>query len=105
MPISPFLLLHTLVTSFAKKTGDYVSLSPVDLRLIALTYQLECELGPEKGKTLREEPCRTVSVRDMGEPLTEDPLQWNELNIISQNPLSSCVREIGREGGMELHWG
>ena len=49
------------VTLFAKKTGDYSSLSSVDLRLIALTYQLECELGPERGTHLRTEPCPTVS--------------------------------------------
>ena len=46
---------------FAKKTGDYGSLSHVDMKLMALTYQLECELGPEKGANLRKEPQRTVS--------------------------------------------
>ena len=54
------------VTTFAKKTGDYPSLSHVDLKLMALTYQLECELGPEKGANLREEPQRTVSDLKMG---------------------------------------
>ncbi len=29
-----------LVTNYAKKTGDYAFLSAVDLRLLALTYQL-----------------------------------------------------------------
>ena len=49
------------VTMFAKKTGDYPSLSAVDMKLMALTYQLECELGPEKGAKLKKEPQRTVS--------------------------------------------
>ena len=31
------------VTEFAKKTGDYMSLSATDIRVIALTYQLEKE--------------------------------------------------------------
>lgn len=31
------------VTDFAKKTGDYAVLSATDIRLIALTYQLEVE--------------------------------------------------------------
>lgn len=31
------------VTEFAKKTGDYASLSSTDLKLIALTYQLETQ--------------------------------------------------------------
>ncbi len=33
-------LLCILVTNYAKKTGDYAFLSAVDLRLLALTYQL-----------------------------------------------------------------
>lgn len=32
--------LSVLVTNYAKKTGDYAFLSAVDLRLLALTYQL-----------------------------------------------------------------
>lgn len=50
------------MTAFAKKTGDYAALSCVDMKVMALTYQLECELGPEKGANLREEPQRTVSI-------------------------------------------
>jgi len=34
-----------VVTEFAKKTGDYKTLSAVDLRVLALTYQLEKEFG------------------------------------------------------------
>lgn len=42
------------VTAFAKKTGDFASLSMVDLKVLALTYQLEKEhVGTEH---LREEP-------------------------------------------------
>lgn len=42
------------VTGFAKKTGDFASLSMVDLKVLALTYQLEKEhVGTEH---LREEP-------------------------------------------------
>lgn len=32
------------VTEFSKKTGDYSSLSTTDIKVIALTYQLEKEL-------------------------------------------------------------
>lgn len=49
------------VTMFSKKTGDYTSLSAVDMKLIALTYQLECELAPNKGANLRKEPSKSVS--------------------------------------------
>lgn len=43
-----------LVTEFAKKTGDYTSLSATDVKVIALTYQLEKEkVGTEH---LKEAP-------------------------------------------------
>merc|ERR1712142_1257996 len=52
----------TAVTEFAKKTGDYKSLSAVDLRVLALTYQLEKEFGnPENIKT---EPTRKAATVD-----------------------------------------
>ena len=50
------------VMAFARKTGDYASLSAVDMRVIALTYTLEKEI---KGSVehLRTEPVRSqVSV-------------------------------------------
>jgi RNA-binding protein NOB1 len=41
--------LDILVTNYAKKTGDYAFLSAVDLRLLALTYQLyEENVGTDK---------------------------------------------------------
>uniref|UniRef100_A0A1X7U582 Ribonuclease PIN domain-containing protein n=1 Tax=Amphimedon queenslandica TaxID=400682 RepID=A0A1X7U582_AMPQE len=51
--------VHKIVTDFSKKTGDYQSLSAVDLRLIALTYQLEKERGPQRGTNLRTDPIQT----------------------------------------------
>jgi RNA-binding protein NOB1 len=48
-----------LVTTYAKKTGDYAFLSAVDLRLLALTYQLyEENVGIE---TLNLEPKLNVN--------------------------------------------
>lgn len=48
------------VVEFSKKTGDFVSLSAVDLRLLALAYQLEKEnVGTEH---IRHEPVRKVRV-------------------------------------------
>lgn len=50
-----------LVTNYAKKTGDYAFLSAVDLRLLALTYQLYQEnVGTEK---LNLEPKLNVSLQ------------------------------------------
>ena len=48
----------SIVTRFAKRTGDYGSLSPVDLKLISLTYQLHCELEPTA--QLRKDPPKEV---------------------------------------------
>lgn len=31
------------MTEFSKKTGDYLSLSATDIKVLALTYQLELE--------------------------------------------------------------
>lgn len=46
------------VSDFAKKTGDYASLSATDIQVIALTYQLEKEhVGVEH---LRTEPVKRV---------------------------------------------
>jgi RNA-binding protein NOB1 len=41
------------VTDFSKKTGDYKSLSAVDIQVIALTFQLEKEnVGTNHIKTV-----------------------------------------------------
>lgn len=46
------------VINFAKKTGDYGSLSAVDVKVMALTYQLACEHQPEKTAEFRVQPAR-----------------------------------------------
>ncbi|XP_063829868.1 RNA-binding protein NOB1 [Ostrinia nubilalis] len=54
------------VTDFSKKTGDYTSLSATDIKVMALTYQLEKEMiGTEHLKT---EPTmqRTIKVTGLG---------------------------------------
>ncbi|XP_056267925.1 RNA-binding protein NOB1 isoform X2 [Pseudoliparis swirei] len=49
-----------LVTEFSKKTGDYLSLSATDIKVLALTYQLELEhVG---GQHLKKEPQLKVDV-------------------------------------------
>lgn len=42
------------VTSFAKKTGDYAVLSIADIHVLALTYELECELNHGDWRLLKE---------------------------------------------------
>lgn len=46
--------MYIPVKEFAKKSGDYISLSATDIKLLALTYQLEIEyVGRDH---LRESP-------------------------------------------------
>ncbi|XP_058066467.1 RNA-binding protein NOB1 [Anopheles bellator] len=54
------------VVAFAKKTGDYASLSMIDLRVIALTYELETvHVGRDH---LKEEPKAAVTVTAATKP-------------------------------------
>ncbi|XP_055303672.1 RNA-binding protein NOB1 [Sitodiplosis mosellana] len=71
---SPDAVKH--VIAFAKKTGDYLSLSSADLKVIALTYQLECELV---GKDhLRTEPVVSKTIASKQKPV----------ELIDKNPLA-----------------
>ncbi|XP_053208128.1 RNA-binding protein NOB1-like [Panonychus citri] len=45
-----------IVSQFSRKTGDYASLSPVDLKLIALTYGLDVQAHGGKNDHLNKEP-------------------------------------------------
>ncbi|CAH0725094.1 unnamed protein product, partial [Brenthis ino] len=54
------------ITDFSKKTGDYISLSATDIKVMALTYQLEKELvGSDHLKT---EPSMRKTVNVTGLP-------------------------------------
>ena len=53
------MILH-IVTTFAKQTGDHHVLSHTDIKVIALTYQLECELSGGRGSHLRTQPISQV---------------------------------------------
>ncbi|MBN3273474.1 NOB1 protein, partial [Polyodon spathula] len=56
----PFPEFIQLVTEFSKKTGDYPSLSATDIKVLALTYQLESEhVGINH---LKHEPERKVQM-------------------------------------------
>ncbi|TSL75297.1 RNA-binding protein NOB1 [Bagarius yarrelli] len=57
----PFPEHVRFVTEFAKKTGDYPSLSATDIKVLALTYQLELESCG--AAHLKKEPAVRVEVR------------------------------------------
>uniref|UniRef100_A0A182NQ49 RNA-binding protein NOB1 n=1 Tax=Anopheles dirus TaxID=7168 RepID=A0A182NQ49_9DIPT len=80
------------VVAVAKKTGDYASLSLVDLQVIALTYELETQhVGHDH---LREEPMPAVTVASATKP---DALQGTELLKGFYIPAGSSIR--GEEEG------
>lgn len=55
--MSPF---YTTVNEFSKKTGDYASLSLADIKVLALTYELEVEvLG--SADHLNKEPRKIIT--------------------------------------------
>ena len=60
------LLSPCLVSAFSKKTGDYGVLSPTDVKVLALTYELECQLGVESGENLRTDPLQQVMMQASG---------------------------------------
>ena len=49
-------LFLSLVTDFAKKTGDFQVLSANDIKLMALTHQLLVESEPSAAAKLRDTP-------------------------------------------------
>ncbi|XP_059078626.1 RNA-binding protein NOB1-like [Tigriopus californicus] len=59
-----------IVTDFSKKTGDYASLSAVDLKVLALTYRLERELVGVKH--IKTEPTTKPTVQ-FYHPKTNNP--------------------------------
>lgn len=63
------------VIEFAKKTGDYLSLSSADIKVIALTYQLEKELMGSAH--LRDEPIVAKTIASKHKPA----------ELLDQNPL------------------
>ncbi|ESO03424.1 hypothetical protein HELRODRAFT_192032 [Helobdella robusta] len=79
------------VTDFSKKTGDYQSLSAVDLRVLALTYQLEVEhVGKDHIKT-----ASTKTVKCEIKNSRTDPLPIGFYSSKKQKTTTSeCQNEI-----------
>lgn len=69
------------VTNFAKKTGDYGSLSAVDMKVIALTYQMACEHEPEQMSKLREKPLREVHMLALCSSISCEPLTGAHIGV------------------------
>ncbi|XP_026333432.1 RNA-binding protein NOB1 [Hyposmocoma kahamanoa] len=78
------------VTEFAKKTGDYTSLSATDIKVMALTYQLEIEkVGT---KHLKNEPSMQKTIKITG--LTNFNLHPAENKGVDSLPVSNDSKEM-----------
>ncbi|XP_075694639.1 RNA-binding protein NOB1 isoform X2 [Rhinoderma darwinii] len=83
-----------LVTDFSKKTGDYVSLSAIDIKVLALTYQLEVEhVGTDH---IRKEPPQKISVSTTTQH-PEAPVNVAGFHFPSKNAQSVSVTTSPKE--------
>ena len=72
---TPEVKYANTVASFAKKTGDFISLSSVDIELIGLVVQVIKK--EKKGKYLRKEPTKPQNVTG-GKKKKEETLGWGQ---------------------------
>ncbi|XP_046550595.1 RNA-binding protein NOB1-like [Haliotis rubra] len=81
----------SLVTEFSKKTGDYPSLSAVDIRVLALAYQLEKEhVGTRHIKTSPD----TKTEINLSTPAPSQPAQIAGFYLGTQSEeQSGCISE------------
>ncbi|XP_071346028.1 RNA-binding protein NOB1 [Trachinotus anak] len=75
------------VTEFSKKTGDYPSLSATDIKVLALTYQLELE--HDGSQHLRGEPEVKVNVHST-QRHPETPVNVAGFHFPHKKPVDSC---------------
>ncbi|KAG7300043.1 hypothetical protein JYU34_015570 [Plutella xylostella] len=93
------------VTDFSKKTGDYTSLSATDIKVMALTYQMEKEVvGTEHLKT---EPTMQKTLKVSGlanytpHPDTDDN-KVNETKPTEQQESSNSPKEEVKQVNVEI---
>ena len=81
--------LFLVVVNFARKTGDLAYLSAVDIKIMALTYQLTCEQEPVKIAQLKKQPSREV--------ITVPPLPPPKKQQQQQQQTNKQTKESGCE--------
>ncbi|XP_069114071.1 RNA-binding protein NOB1-like isoform X1 [Argopecten irradians] len=95
------------VTDFAKKTGDYRSLSAVDIKVMALTYQLEKEvMGSNHIKVTPEKKIEWNATRKMLEKPTDIAGFYISSKTTSKSrTVSECtsISDIIESRGDEAH--
>lgn len=93
------------VVNFSKKTGDFISLSSVDLELLGLAVQLIKKA--KKGRFLKKEPSRPQNVTG-GKKSKEDTLGWgmdwasdDESGWVGPNNIHEMNKQTAETGGFE----
>ncbi|KAJ8302934.1 hypothetical protein KUTeg_019330 [Tegillarca granosa] len=94
------------VSDFARKTGDYRSLSAVDLKVMALTYQLEKEyVGTDHIKSAPEKKVEWNSSRRLLEKPTDIAGFYLKSDKTSSRTTSECVSETDRSHDADIDKG
>ncbi|OWF37986.1 RNA-binding protein NOB1-like [Mizuhopecten yessoensis] len=92
------------VTEFAKKTGDYRSLSAVDIKVMALTYQLEKEVvGSSHIKITPDRKIEWNATRKMLEKPTDIAGFYISSKANKSRTSSECTSDIIETRGDEAH--
>jgi len=91
------------VSSFAKQTGDFAALSLVDLKVMALSYDLELQMNGQQ--FLRESPKRVSHAIPPKKPSAQQSAKTlTSPAIITDSELEKCVPcECGDEQGQHTH--
>ncbi|XP_060069400.1 RNA-binding protein NOB1-like [Ylistrum balloti] len=93
-----------IVTEFAKKTGDYRSLSAVDIKVMALTYQLEKEVvGSSHIKVVPERKIEWNATRKMLEKPTDIAGFYLSSKANKSRTTSECTSDMTESRGDEAH--
>ncbi|KAI9295148.1 hypothetical protein K502DRAFT_365267 [Neoconidiobolus thromboides FSU 785] len=100
------------VIAFSKKTGDFSTLSSVDLKVLALTYMLEKEIGDIS--KIRKEPIKAkvavggqvlgdkeVNIEDKGEIEQEDEVEEDKTQVRKKEDKEVTSEREGEEKKME----
>ncbi|XP_033754397.1 RNA-binding protein NOB1-like [Pecten maximus] len=92
------------VTEFAKKTGDYRSLSAVDIKVMALTYQMEKEVvGSSHIKVIPDRKIEWNATTKMLEKPTDIAGFYISSKASKSRSTSECTADIIESRGDEAH--
>ncbi|XP_053356968.1 RNA-binding protein NOB1 [Clarias gariepinus] len=96
----PFPEHVRFVTEFAKKTGDYPSLSATDIKVVALTYQLELETSG--AAHLKKEPAVKVEVRST-QRHPEAPVNIAGFHLPPKKSLAASANDVHQPAASRDH--